>query len=144
MYETVFTILLSLAVVGQIGTTLIYPYMRRKVLKWEQDLDNLNSLNRSIALTYGWYIQGMNLAFGLLTLFYMEELIHPEGLAFGLLALITLYWICRVILQFSLYDFSKVKSNRFFRFGVHGITFLIIALSLTYGSLFTISLIHMI
>lgn len=144
MFETIYTILLYLAALGQLGTTFIYPYMRKEILNWEEDLDQLLPLNRSIALTYGWYIQGLNAAFAVLTVLYMPEFISGEGMALGFLTLMTVYWIGRSILQFRMYDFSELRQTSLVRFGLKGISFLVLSLSVTYGSLLYFSIHKMI
>lgn len=66
--------LIILGGIGQIFTALIYPYIRHVVFDWYNDIKKLKPLNQEIAKTYGRYIQGLNFAFGLISIIFRDEL----------------------------------------------------------------------
>ena len=102
---------------AMMATAFIYPFIRKKVLYWYEDLENLRPLNRQIAKTYGYYIQGLNFLFGLLTLLYIDEITNQTGLAVAMTGLIALYWVIRVIVQFAFYPANTLPRTSLVKYG---------------------------
>ena len=73
-------------------TALIYPYIRHHVFDWYNDVKQLKPLNQEICKTYGRYIQGLNLSFGLIAILCTNELQEQSTLAVALTGLIAAYW----------------------------------------------------
>lgn len=129
--------LLVMAAAAQIGTAIIYPYVRRNVLNWYSDIRKLTPLNKAIAQTYGWYIQGLNFLFGLLCLLLLSELQNGSGLAVGLSGLLAAYWTGRVIIQVSGYPMHTIAKKPMFRLGKLMMNTVIVFLSVVFLALCT-------
>ena len=102
---------------GQIFTALIYPYIRHRVFDWYNDIKQLKPLNQEIAKTYGRYIQGLNFAFGLLSILLVEDLQNGTRLATALTGLIAAYWTGKLITQFAYYPMYQIPKKAIFKMG---------------------------
>jgi hypothetical protein len=78
--------------IGQIFTALVYPWVRHRVFNWYNDIRKLKPLNRAIAKTYGYYIQGLNFSFGLISILLTGHLKNGTALAAALTGIIAAYW----------------------------------------------------
>lgn len=129
--------LLAMAAAAQIFTAIIYPYVRRNVLNWYNDIRKLSPLNQAIAKTYGWYIQGLNFLFGLFCLLLSNELQNGSGLALAFSGLLAVYWTGRVVIQFAGYPMHTIAQQPLFQLGKILMNTLIIFLALVFLALFT-------
>lgn len=136
MKNNTLTFLIILAGCGQIFTAIVYPLVRYKVLDWFEDLNNLNPLNQAIAKTYGYYIQGINFAMGLLSITLYNELLIPSLLTISLVGFMALYWIGRISFQLKDYNFNALKQRKYFTTGIWGMNLLIAFFALTYSLVF--------
>lgn len=109
--------LIILGGIGQIFTALIYPYIRHVVFDWYNDIKKLKPLNQEIAKTYGRYIQGLNFAFGLISIIFRDELKNHTGLAVALTGLIAAYWTGKVATQFAYYPMYEIPKKLIFKIG---------------------------
>ena len=109
--------LIYIGAAGQIFTALIYPYIRHKVFDWYNDIKKLKPLNQEIAKTYGRYIQGLNLSFGLISFLLANELKNGSGLALALTGLIAAYWTGKLITQFAYYPMYQIPNKLIFKIG---------------------------
>ena len=109
--------LIILGGIGQIFTALIYPYIRHVVFDWYNDIKKLKPLNQEIAKTYGRYIQGLNFAFGFISIVFRSELKNHTGLAVALTGLIAAYWTGKVATQFSYYPMYEIPKKTIFKIG---------------------------
>jgi hypothetical protein len=109
--------LIILGGIGQIFTALIYPYIRHRVFDWYNDIKKLKPLNREIAKTYGYYIQGLNFSFGLISILLVPELQNGTGLAAALTGLIAAYWTGKLITQFAYYPMYNIPKKLIFKMG---------------------------
>jgi hypothetical protein len=109
--------LIILGGIGQIFTALIYPYIRHVVFDWYNDIKKLKPLNQEIAKTYGRYIQGLNFAFGFISIVFRSELKNHTGLAVVLTRLIAAYWTGKVATQFSYYPMYEIPKKPIFKVG---------------------------
>jgi len=125
-----------LAGIGQMFTAIIYPFVRYRVLDWFTDLKNLKPLNEAIAKTYGYYIQGINFSFGLLSVLLVNELLVASKLSMAVVGFITVYWIGRISFQLKGYSFDEISKKKNFKTGIWGMNLLIVFFALTYLSLF--------
>lgn len=134
--------LIIIAAIGQIFTAMIYPYIRHAVFDWYNDIRKLKPLNQEIAKTYGRYIQGLNLAFGIISILFTSELKNGTGLAVALTGLIAAYWTGKVITQFAYYPMYNIPRKMIFKIGEVGmntlfILFAVVFLLLLAGNLIT-------
>jgi hypothetical protein len=102
---------------GQMFTAIIYPYIRHVIFDWYNDIKKLKPLNQEIAKTYGHYIQGLNFAFGLISIAFTDELKNQTGLAVALTGLIAAYWTGKVATQFSYYPMYQIPKKTIYRIG---------------------------
>jgi hypothetical protein len=125
-----------LAGIGQMFTAIIYPFVRYRVLDWFTDLKNLKPLNEAIAKTYGYYIQGINFSFGLMSVLLVNELLVATKLSLAVVGFITVYWIGRISFQLKGYSFDEISEKQHFKTGIWGMNLLIVFFALTYLGLF--------
>jgi len=132
--------LIVLGAIGQMFTAIIYPYIRHVVFDWYNDIKNLKPLNQEIAKTYGRYIQGLNFAFGLISILFTRDLKNQTGLAVALTGLIAAYWTGKVITQFSYYPMYVIPKKSIFKIGEVLMNTLFIAFSVIFILLFVTNL----
>lgn len=124
--------------VGQIFTALIYPYIRHTIFDWYNDIKKLKPLNQEIAKTYGHYIQGLNFAFGLISILLTSDLKNKSGLAVAITGLIAAYWIGKVITQFAYYPMYQIPKKFIFKMGEVGMNVLFIS----FATIFSLLLVY--
>ncbi|MEO7265876.1 MAG: hypothetical protein ABIW38_13245 [Ferruginibacter sp.] len=103
--------------IGQIFTAIIYPYIRHVIFDWYNDIKKLKPLNQEIAKTYGRYIQGLNFAFGIISILFHEDLKNQTHLAVAITGLIAAYWTGKVITQFAYYPMYQIPKKTIFKIG---------------------------
>lgn len=126
--------------IGQMFTAIIYPYIRHVVFDWYNDIKKLKPLNQEIAKTYGRYIQGLNFAFGLISILFTSDLKNETGLAVGLTGLIAAYWTGKVITQFSYYPMYQIPKKPLFKIGGILMNMMFVYFSLIFIGLFIYNL----
>jgi len=129
------TPLLYFAGAGQIFIALIYNWVRR-ILAWDAGVAAMPTrINRQIANTYSRYIQGLNFAFGLITILLADAFLAEPRLGAALALLLTVYWGGRTIIAATYYDVGEIVAQRgLFRVGNHAFTALFAVLALIYGA----------
>ena len=133
--------LIIVGAIGQMFTAIIYPYIRHVVFDWYNDIKKLKPLNQEIAKTYGRYIQGLNFAFGLISILFTEDLKNKSGLAVALTGLIAAYWTGKVITQFSYYPMYEIPKKMIFKVGEVLMNVLFVSFSFIFIWLFITNLI---
>ena len=133
--------LIIVGAIGQMFTALIYPYIRHVVFDWYNDIKKLKPLNQEIAKTYGRYIQGLNFAFGLISILFTEDLKNKSGLAVALTGLIAAYWTGKVITQFSYYPMYEIPKKMIFKIGEVLMNVLFVSFSFIFIWLFITNLV---
>ncbi|MBC7946707.1 MAG: hypothetical protein H7Y42_02425 [Chitinophagaceae bacterium] len=126
---------------GQMFTAIVYPYIRHVVFDWYNDIRKLKPLNQEIAKTYGRYIQGLNFAFGLITLLFTQELKNQTGLAVALTGLIAAYWTGKVATQIAYYPMYEIPRTRLIKIGEVGMNTLFVTFAGVYIWLFIYNLV---
>jgi len=126
--------------IGQIFTAIIYPYIRHAIFDWYNDIKRLKPLNREIAKTYGYYIQGLNFSFGLISILFTNELKNQTGLAVALTGLIAAYWAGKLVTQFSYYPMYQIPKKAIFKIGEVLINTMFISFSIIFIWLFIFNL----
>lgn len=127
-------LLLAFAGIGQIFIALVYDWVR-VILGWEADIGRMEHVwNRQIARAYSRYIQGLNLSFGLITLFARAAFLEGNAVATALAALLAAYWGGRLILAVAVYDTRAVAGRRrLYRVGAWGFNALFAYLAAVYA-----------
>ena len=134
-------ILLYVTGAGQIFIALIYNWVRA-ILGWEADVQRMEKpWNRQIVNTYSRYIQGLNGAFGVITLCCAEAFFEGNAVATGFAGLLTVYWAGRLVVACFYYDTAEVTARRpLFRFGAWGFNLLFLLMACTYGGVVWVNL----
>lgn len=81
------------------------------VLDWKRDFHQLKPLNRQLFWTYGGYIVGANIFFALVCLLEPSALLSGSFLAKAFSIYLTLYWVVRMVLNFTYFDRSTAPQT---------------------------------
>jgi hypothetical protein len=111
-----------------------------KLLNWKGALAAMPTLIRQMFWSYAGYILGINIFFGLVSIFLADELLSGSGLANALLALITLYWLVRLIIQFTYFDRTAIPRRGIYLAGEIGLNILFVWFAILYGTALWMSL----
>jgi hypothetical protein len=109
-----FQLLIRLAGIGQlvlILASLAIPHM----LDWKEETAKLRPLTRQVFWTYAAYIWTTNLAFGMLSTLAPHWLLDGSGLARSVSSFIAVYWIARLVIQFTYFDRRDAPQGSVFR-----------------------------
>ncbi|HTC95648.1 MAG TPA: hypothetical protein VK699_19550 [Terriglobales bacterium] len=108
------TLELNLRIVGAMLITLGLAHgAYGKRFNWKTDLAKLSLLNRQIFIVHCFFISLTLVLMGGITLFYTGALLEPTGLSrVGLMAVIV-FWLCRLFIQFFVYDPALWRGNKF-------------------------------
>ena len=122
--------------IGQMFTALIYPFVRHRVFNWYADIKNLSPLNQAIAKTYGYYIQGLNFGFGLMSVCLTGALQNGTPLAAAVTGLVAAYWVGKLATQFAYYPMYQIQKKPLFKLGEVGMNGLFVLFAVVYVGLF--------
>ena len=124
--------LIFYAGVGQlilVIVSLAIPY----VLNWTEDTARLRPLTRQVFWTYAGYIWGTNLSFALLSMISPTSLIDQSFLATAITIYIFVYWLVRVVIQFTWFDRSDAPRGLRYALGEVMLDGLFVCLTIVYG-----------
>jgi hypothetical protein len=107
-----------------------------KILNWHGELTKVRPLIKQIFWTYAGYILGINLSFGLLSVFDSRDLTNGSKLAMIITGFIALYWISRILIQFFYFDRTDFPTGKWNKSGEILLTALFIFLSAVYSLAF--------
>ena len=124
-------ILVGLAQIGLCVSTLFLP----KLLNWKEAFASLALPYRQNFFVYAGYILAINMVWGLLSLFYNEDLLS-SSLGQVLLLVMALYWIVRLLLQLFYFDMSLFTQTFWMKAGEWGLNLLFLVLSTVYSITF--------
>jgi hypothetical protein len=113
---------------------LIASALTPRVLDWRANLATLHPFLRRLFWVYGSFIVLVIISFGALTLAHADELASGEPLARSVCAIIAIFWLARLAVQFFVFDARPFLTTTFLRVGYHGLSLLFIALVFIYGS----------
>lgn len=105
-----------------------------RALDWKKHLATLPPLLRQMFWVYGIFIVLMIIGFGLLTLFFGEEMAEGAPLARAVCAMIAIFWGVRLAVQFFVFDAKPWLTRPLYRWGYHGLTVVFIFLTLVYAA----------
>jgi hypothetical protein len=112
---------------------LIASGLTPRLLDWRTNLATLHPFLRRLFWVYGCFIVLVIVSFGTLTLLRADELSSSAPLARSVCAIIALFWLTRLFVQFFVFDARPFLTTTFRRVGYHGLTFLFSALVFIYG-----------
>lgn len=101
-------------------------------LGWKEDLAKLTSFNRKLMWVHGAFAVYTIISFGALTLLLHDEMLQGQRTGVALAAFIGIYWLLRIVVDFTYYDHSDWPKGRAFAAGHVLLTSLFIFLSVTY------------
>ena len=113
---------------------LIASALTPRVLDWRTNLAALHPFLRRLFWVYGYFIVLVIISFGALTLLNVDALASGAALPRSVCAMIALFWLARLGVQFFVFDARPFLTTPFLRLGYHGLTLLFIALVFIYGS----------
>lgn len=113
--------------------TLIGSAQVPKELNFREELPKLAPLFQHWIWTAGGYIVLNILAFGLVSLFFSNELAAGSSLARAVCGFIAVFWGIRLLIQCFLFDAKSYLTNWFLRAGYHGLTAVFTYHTLVYG-----------
>jgi hypothetical protein len=112
---------------------LIASALTPRVLDWRANLTTLHPFLRRLFWVYGCFIVLVIISFGVLTLAHANELASGAPLARAICAMIAIFWLARLIVQFFVFDARAFLTTIFLRLGYHGLTLLFAALVFIYS-----------
>ena len=112
---------------------LVASALTPRVLDWQANLAALHPFLRRLFWVYGSFIVLVIVSFGSLTLVYSDELASGASFPRAVCAVIAIFWLARLAVQFFVFDAKPFLSTTVLRFGYHGLTLLFVALVFIYG-----------
>jgi hypothetical protein len=112
---------------------LIASALTPRVLDWRANLAALQPFLRRLFWVYGCFIVLVIISFGVLTLFHTDELASGASLPRSVCAMIAIFWLARLGVQFFVFDARPFLTTTFLRLGYNGLTLLFTALVFIYG-----------
>jgi hypothetical protein len=103
-----------------------------RILKWKIELRKVPKLMSQMFWTYAAYILVINLSFGLISLFGVQEMMAKTFLAKALSVFIFLYWFARVLIQFFYFDTKSAPKGTIYKLGEIGLITIFIFLAVVY------------
>jgi hypothetical protein len=86
-----------------------------RLLDWQTELTRLRPLTQRIFWTYAGYILGTHVWFGAVSLGWSGQLLGGTPLAALVTGFIAVYWLVRIVGQFTWYDRSVAATRPLFR-----------------------------
>lgn len=124
-------LLLRLAGAAQLSILIASAFVPFR-LNWKRDLASLPKLHTQMYWTYGGYIVGCIVAFGVGSLLLADELAAGTLLARCVCGFVAAFWGVRVALQ-PVFDAKPYLTAWWLKTGYHTLTVLFAALALVYG-----------
>ena len=86
-------------------------------LRWKEDLAKLTSFNRKLMWVHGGFAVYTIIAFGTMSLLLHDEILRGDRAALALAFFIGLYWLLRIIVDFTYYSHRDWPDGMAFRVG---------------------------
>lgn len=112
---------------------LIASALTPRVLNWRANLATLDPFLRRLFWVYGCFIVLVIVSFGTVTLLHANELASGASLPRAVCAIIAIFWLARLAVQFFVFDPQAFLTTTLLRLGYHGLTLLFTALVFIYG-----------
>ena len=104
-------------------------------LGWKEDLAKLSSFNRKLMWVHGGFTMYTITAFGVVSIALHGEMLRGDRAALALTSFIGIYWLLRIIVDFTYYSHRDWPQGVAFRVGHYLLTSLFMFLSTSYLSL---------
>lgn len=126
------TTLVILAGVGQLVLILGSLAIPRQ-LGWREKLAATTPLTRQMFLVYAGYIWATNLSFGLVSALASGWLLDGSPLGTAVCGFMFVYWLARVIVQWTYFDLSEIELTGFNRVARWLLEPFFVAVTVVYG-----------
>lgn len=103
------------------------------VLDWKRELDKLRPLSRQLVWVHGAFIVLTIIGLGVISLVAPAELASGTTLARAVCAFVAAFWLCRLGVQFFVFDAKPFLTTALLKLGYHGLTIVFIALVAIYA-----------
>lgn len=103
------------------------------VLDWKRELERLRPLSRQLVWVHGAFIVLTIIGLGVISLIAPRELASGTILARAICAFIAMFWLCRLAVQFFVFDARPFLTRTYLKLGYHGLTIVFFVLVATYG-----------
>jgi hypothetical protein len=113
-------------------TVLIASFQVPHRLGWKADLAKLTPFNRKLMWVHGGFAIYTIVSFGVLTLLLHDEILRGDRAGLALAAFIGIYWLLRVVVDFTYYDHADWPQGKGFVAGHALLTLLFVFLFATY------------
>jgi hypothetical protein len=104
-----------------------------RVLDWRSSLRKLDPLSRQLIWVHGLFIVLVIIAFGVLSVGFANELANGSRLARAVCAFIALFWTCRLVVQFAVFDARPYLKSTLLAIGYRGLTVVFTYLAVVYA-----------
>lgn len=104
-----------------------------RTLDWREEARRLEPLTRSVFWTWGAYVWGSHVAFGLLCTLAPAWVMDGSPLAGVVCGFVAVWWGARLIIQFAVFDRSERPAGTVFVLAEVALVLLFSALTATYG-----------
>lgn len=125
------SLLLWLAAAGHF-LVLIASFQVPRRLRWKDDLARLMAFNRKLMWVHGAFAVYTIFAFGVMSLVLHDEMLRGERAALALAFFIGLYWLLRIVVDFTYYSHRDWPAGLAFRIGHILLTSLFVFLSTSF------------
>jgi len=125
-------LLIFLAGLAHIGI-LIAGLLMTKMLRWRQQLKQVDALSQHVIWTHGAYVWVTIFAFTLLSIFAPHELVSDNFLAKAICSFMTLFWGGRCVMQFGFFDVKPHLTTPLLKIGFHLMTVAFAGFTIIYG-----------
>ena len=132
MKTDVIIVLIQLAGLAQLVMVGIGA-MAPKLLDWGKHFTGLPVIIRQMYWTYGGYILATNLFYGILCLGFPEILIAQNGGAIAFCLYLLLFWLGRIVIQFTYFDRTALGTGRWMPWCEAGMVAVLLFLNATYA-----------
>lgn len=100
-------------------------------LGWKEDLEKLTPFNRKLMWVHGGFAVYTIISFGVLTLLLHDDMLNGQRAAVAVATFIGIYWLLRIVVDFTYYDHSDWPKGRAFVAGHALLTLLFVFLCTT-------------
>ncbi|MCE9598690.1 MAG: hypothetical protein K8S54_12035 [Spirochaetia bacterium] len=106
------TYLIQIAGILQIALAVLHLLFPAR-FNWREETARLSLLNRQIFYVHTFFVCLILVLFGLLSIFFADELMLPQPLSKAVSGGISVFWLCRLLAQLFVYDSSLWKGKTF-------------------------------
>ena len=112
---------------------LIASAMVPGVLQWKRELEKLTPLSRQLIWVHGAFIVLTIVGLGVISLVAPRELASGTTLARAVCAFVATFWLCRLGVQFFVFDATPFLTRTYLKLGYHALTVVFFTLVAIYG-----------